>query len=74
MARRDVLAGEIKLRRNRDAILTSNLFLRGGSPVAHLSQLAGLARQEAAPELHRGQKVCPTWAILGSDSKAFRES
>ena len=26
--------------------------------LAHLSQLAGSVNREAAPELHRGQKVC----------------
>src|SRR6516165_9641090 len=30
----------------------------------HLSLLAGLATWEAAPGLHRGQKVCPTRAMF----------
>ena len=32
--------------------------------LAHLSLLAGLATREAAPGLHRGQKVCPTRAMF----------
>jgi hypothetical protein len=42
--------------------------------LAHLSQLAGSASHEAAPELHRGQKVCTTGRYFRSDSKAFPES
>jgi hypothetical protein len=33
------------------------------SLLAHLSLLEGSATREAAPGLHRGQKVCPTTAI-----------
>ena len=33
------------------------------SRLAHLSLLEGSATREAAPGLHRGQKVCPTRAI-----------
>ena len=32
--------------------------------LAHLSLLAGFATREAAPGLHRGQKVCPTRAMF----------
>jgi phosphopantothenoylcysteine decarboxylase len=32
--------------------------------LTHLSQLAGLASREAAPDGHRGQKVCTTEAVF----------
>jgi hypothetical protein len=33
-------------------------------PLTHLSQLARLASREAAPDGHRGQKVCTTEAVF----------
>jgi len=34
------------------------------SPLTHLSLLGGSTTREAAPGLHRGQKVCPTRAMF----------
>ena len=42
----------------------NRLKLRRRGRLAHLSQLAGSANREAAPELHRGQKVCTTGAMF----------
>jgi hypothetical protein len=40
-------------------------FVRRREPeLAHLSLLGGSTTREAAPGLHRGQKVCPTRAMF----------
>ena len=39
------------------------------SLLAHLSQLAGLAARETAPDGHRSQKVCTTGAMFSFRSK-----
>jgi hypothetical protein len=54
--------------------LTYQLSVVGGeakspSSLAHLSQLAGLAARETAPDGHRSQKVCTTGAMFSFRSK-----